>query len=65
MLNNNKLNIKDITFVDGTVYRTNTLDSVYDALQLPTFPEIKLLIYSNLIFSPYNCVFYIIQVLIY
>jgi len=33
--------VKDITFVAGTVYRTTSLDSVYDATVLPTFTEIK------------------------
>jgi uncharacterized radical SAM protein YgiQ len=33
--------VEDITFVNGTVYRTNNLDSVYDALTLPSFEEIK------------------------
>ena len=37
---NSGIDVKDITFIDGTIYRTNSLDSVYDALQLPTFPEI-------------------------
>ena len=35
------LAVKDITFVAGTVYRATSLDSVYDATLLPTFPEIK------------------------
>lgn len=35
------LAVKDITFVAGTVYRATSLDSVYDATVLPTFPEIK------------------------
>ncbi len=34
------IEIKDITFIDGTVYKANSLDSVYDALQLPAFEEI-------------------------
>ncbi len=37
---NSGLEMKDITFINGTVYKTNSLDSVYDALQLPPFPEI-------------------------
>jgi len=37
---NSGISIKDITFVDGTVYKTNSLESVYDALQLPAFEEI-------------------------
>lgn len=34
------LSIKDITFVDGTVYRAPSLDSVYDALTLPSYQEL-------------------------
>lgn len=33
--------VGDVTFVAGTVYRTTTLESVYDAVQLPTYEEIK------------------------
>ncbi|MBQ4531396.1 MAG: YgiQ family radical SAM protein [Lachnospiraceae bacterium] len=38
---NSGLDIKDITFIDGTVYKTNSLDSVYDAITLPTYNEVK------------------------
>lgn len=38
---NSGIDIKDITFIDGTVYKTKSLESVYDALTLPTFDEIK------------------------
>ncbi len=31
------IDIRDITFVDGTVYRTDSLDSVYDAITLPSY----------------------------
>lgn len=31
------LDIKDITFVDGTVYRAQSLDQVYDCLMLPSY----------------------------
>ena len=34
------IDIKDITFIKGTVYRTNTLENVYDAIMLPSFPQI-------------------------
>lgn len=34
------IDIKDITFVAGTVYKTKNLDSVYDAIRLPAFHEI-------------------------
>ena len=37
---NSGIDVKDITFINGTVYRTNSLESVYDALQLPAFDEI-------------------------
>ncbi len=33
--------MKDITFIDGTVYKTDSLDSVYDAVILPSYDEIK------------------------
>lgn len=32
--------IKDITYVAGTVYRANSLESVYDAIELPSYQEI-------------------------
>lgn len=35
------ISIKDITFVNGTVYKTKTLESVYDAIMLPSFTEIS------------------------
>lgn len=34
------IDIKDITFVDGTVYKTDSLESVYDAVKLPAFSDI-------------------------
>ncbi len=34
------LDVKDITFVKGTVYKTKSLDSVYDYIKLPSFNEI-------------------------
>ncbi len=37
---NSGISIKDITFIDGTVYRTNTLSSVYDAINLPSYADI-------------------------
>lgn len=37
---NSGLSIKDVTFVDGTVYRTKSLDNVYDYTLLPSFEEI-------------------------
>ena len=35
------IDVKDITFVNGTVYKTNSLDSVYDAVMLPSYGEMK------------------------
>jgi uncharacterized radical SAM protein YgiQ len=35
------IDIKDITFIEGTVYKTNSLDSVYDYQLLPTFDSMK------------------------
>ncbi len=35
------LDIKDITFINGTVYKTSSLESVYDAQILPSFDEMK------------------------
>jgi uncharacterized radical SAM protein YgiQ len=34
------IDIKDITFVNGTVYKAKSLDSVYDAVMLPSFSSI-------------------------
>ena len=38
---NSGIDIKDITFVDGTVYKTDSLESVYDALNLPAYDSMK------------------------
>lgn len=35
------IDIKDITFIPGTVYRTRSLESVYDAISLPEYEEMK------------------------
>ena len=34
------IKVSDITFIDGTVYRTKTLDSVYDGIELPDFDKL-------------------------
>lgn len=34
------LSIGDLTFIDGTVYRTRSLEHVYDAVELPSFQEL-------------------------
>ncbi len=38
---NSGIDIKDITFIDGTVYKTSSLESVYDAITLPSYTELK------------------------
>ena len=38
---NSGIDVKDITFIDGTVYKANNLDSVYDAIALPEFSALK------------------------
>lgn len=35
------LDIKDITFIDGTVYKTKSLENVYDYELLPDFEQLK------------------------
>ncbi len=35
------LTIKDLTFIPGTVYRTRSLDAVYDYRELPSFSSMK------------------------
>lgn len=35
------IDIKDITFIDGTVYKTKDLESVYDYKILPAFEELR------------------------
>jgi len=35
------IDINDITFIDGTVYRTKDLESVYDYRRLPAYEELK------------------------
>lgn len=35
------LEVSDITFIQGTVYKTKSLDSVYDATVLPSFDELR------------------------
>ena len=33
--------VGDITFIDGTVYKAKDLSSVYDAVTLPSYEELK------------------------
>ena len=35
------LDVKDITFIDGTVYKTRNRDNIYDAIELPHFEDMK------------------------
>lgn len=35
------IDVKDITFVRGTVYKTRTLENIYDYIMLPSFSNIK------------------------
>ena len=35
------IDVKDITFIDGTVCRVKSLDSMYDAVMLPAFEDLK------------------------
>ncbi len=35
------LDVKDITFVNGTVYKTRNEEDIYDAVRLPDFEDIK------------------------
>lgn len=37
---NSGLNIKDITFINGTVFKAKNLESVYDALELPSYRNV-------------------------
>ncbi len=50
------ISIKDITFVNGTVYKTKTLEGVYDAVMLPSFTEIsnQKEIYAKSFYNQYN-----------
>ncbi|MDD6857688.1 MAG: YgiQ family radical SAM protein [Lachnospiraceae bacterium] len=38
---NSGIDVKDITFIDGTVYKTKSPDAVYDYIMLPDINEIK------------------------
>lgn len=35
------LSIEDVTFIDGTVYKTRSLDYVYDAVTLPSYEQMR------------------------
>lgn len=38
---NSGLDIKDLTFIDGTVYKCRSLEHVYDYIELPSYDEIS------------------------
>lgn len=38
---NSGLSIKDITFIEGTVYKTKSLENVYDTIVVPNYTTIK------------------------
>ncbi|WP_081823285.1 YgiQ family radical SAM protein [Lachnospira multipara] len=38
---NSGLDVKDVTFIKGTVYKTRDEDSIYDAIRLPDFETIE------------------------
>ncbi|WP_124066406.1 YgiQ family radical SAM protein [Clostridium sp. E02] len=50
------IDIKDITFIDGTVFKTTSLDSVYDATTLPSYESMKKdrMEYAKSYFVQYN-----------
>ncbi|MCI9568814.1 MAG: YgiQ family radical SAM protein [Lachnospiraceae bacterium] len=50
------LAIHDITFIDGTVYKVTSDESVYDAVRLPSFEEIRQnkKIYAKSFFTQYQ-----------
>lgn len=38
---NEGIAVKDLTFIEGTVYRAKNLETVYDGIMLPSFEELK------------------------
>ena len=38
---NSGLLVRDITFIDGTVYKTRKKEDIYDAIFLPDYSELK------------------------
>jgi uncharacterized radical SAM protein YgiQ len=53
---NSGIDVKDITFIDGTVYKTDSLESVYDARILPSYDNMKAdkLEYAKSYYIQYN-----------
>ena len=56
---NSGIDVKDITFVNGTVYKTKNLDSVYDAISLPSYDEVRedKRTYAGSFYTQYGSVF--------
>ena len=52
---NSGLDVADITFVDGTVYRTNDISSVVDYIELPSYESMKedKLLYARSFYTQY------------
>ena len=52
---NSGLDVADITFVDGTVYRTSNISSVVDYIELPSYESMKedKLLYANSFYTQY------------
>lgn len=38
---NSGINIKDITFIDGTVYKTKDISNIYNGIRLPSYEDMK------------------------
>ena len=38
---NNNIPVEDITFIKGTVYKTKSLENIYDYIELPSYKELK------------------------
>ena len=38
---NNNIPVEDITFINGTVYKTKSLDNIYDYIELPSYKDLK------------------------
>ena len=53
---NSGIAVEDITFIDGTVYKTKNLESVYDGNILPSYEELKAdkLNYARSFYIQYN-----------
>ena len=52
---NSGLDVADITFVDGTIYRTNDISSVVDYIELPSYESMKedKLLYARSFYTQY------------